>query len=240
MKEDEIVQALEALRETAPPTLEQKVLSALGLDLHRGRWDSPIGPVAVAWSDRGVVRIEPGAERADEPLPEPMRRALDDRMAGKRVRLKVDLRDVTDFERAVLEKAAEIPRGEVRPYGWIAREIGRPAAVRAVGSALGRNPVPLVIPCHRVVCTDGRIGQYALGTSAKRALLSGEGLDPDELERQAGAGVRYVGSDTTHIFCHPTCRNARRITGAHRVAFRTEAAAEAAGYRACLVCRPAA
>jgi O-6-methylguanine DNA methyltransferase len=240
MREDEIVQALEGLRETAPSTLEQKVLSALGLDLHRGRWDSPLGPVTVAWSESGVARIESGAERVDEPLPEPMRRALDGRMAGKRVRLKVDLRDVTDFERAVLEKAAEIPRGEVRPYGWIAREIGRPAAVRAVGSALGRNPVPLVIPCHRVVRTDGRIGQYALGTSAKRALLSGEGLDPDELERLAATGVRYVGSDTTHIFCHPTCRNARRITGGHRVAFRTEAAAEAAGYRACLVCRPAA
>ena len=71
-----------------------------------------------------------------------------------------------EFERAVLEKALEIPRGEVRPYSWIASEIGRPKAVRAVGSALAHNPVPLVMPCHRVVRADGMIGQYSPNTVA--------------------------------------------------------------------------
>jgi O-6-methylguanine DNA methyltransferase len=80
-----------------------------------------------------------------------------------------------------LIKAREIPAGQVRPYGWIASEIGRPKAVRAVGTALGRNPVPLLIPCHRVVRTDGRVGDYAFGPPAKRALLAAEGLDPDAL-----------------------------------------------------------
>ena len=76
-------------------------------------------------------------------------------------------------------KALEIPRGEVRPYGWIAAEIGRPKAVRAVGTALGHNPVPLIVPCHRVVRTDGTIGQYSLGGPGnKRTILSAEGLDP--------------------------------------------------------------
>jgi O-6-methylguanine DNA methyltransferase len=89
--------------------------------------------------------------------------------------LRFDLSAVSPFGRAVLTKALEIPRGEVRPYSWIAREIGRPLAVRAVGSALARNPIPLLIPCHRVVRNDGTAGQYIFGTAAKRALLSAEG-----------------------------------------------------------------
>ena len=115
----------------------------------------------------------------------------------------------------MLLKALQIPRGEVRPYGWIASEIGHPAAVRAVGTALGHNPVPLLIPCHRVVRSDGHIGQYSLGgPENKRTLLEWEGADPDELERLAKAGIRYFGSDTTHIVCHPTCHHARRVTAA--------------------------
>ena len=113
-------------------------------------------------------------------------------------------------------KALEIPRGEVRPYGWIAAEIGRPKAVRAVGTALGHNPVPLIVPCHRVVRSDGYIGQYSLGGPAnKRAILAAEGADPDGLEGLARAGIRYFGSDTTRIFCLPTCHDARRVTDRH-------------------------
>jgi O-6-methylguanine DNA methyltransferase len=63
--------------------------------------------------------------------------------------------------RALNNVSLEIPPGEVRPYSWIAREIGRPGAVRATGSALAKNPVPLLIPCHRVVRSDGRIGKYS-------------------------------------------------------------------------------
>src|SRR5207248_4826067 len=99
---------------------------------------------------------------------------------------RFDLRSVTEFERAVLLKAREIPCGEVRTYGWIAAEIGHPAAVRAVGSALRKNPVPLLIPCHRVVRGDGQIGDYALGGSAnKRAILAAGGVRLDELTRRA-------------------------------------------------------
>ena len=117
-------------------------------------------------------------------------------------------------------KALEIPRGEVRPYGWIAAEIGRPKAVRAVGTALGHNPVPLIVPCHRVVRSDGMIGQYSLGgPENKRTILAEEGANPDELEALARAGVRYFGSDTTRIYCLPTCRDARRVTARHLVHF---------------------
>ena len=104
-----------------------------------------------------------------------------------------DLRSVTEFERAVLLKALEIPRGEVRTYGWIAAEIGHPAAVRAVGSALRKNPVPVLIPCHRVVRSDGHVGQYALGgTDAKRTILAAEGLESEEIERLA-RGYSIIG-----------------------------------------------
>ena len=108
-----------------------------------------------------------------------------------------------------------------------------------MGTALGHNPVPLIVPCHRVVRTDGTIGQYSLGGPAnKRQILSAEGLDLPWLEGLASSGVRFVGSDTTKIFCLPTCRHARRVTDRHRLEFRSMAEGKARGYRACLICRP--
>ena len=251
----EIERALGGLQTSAPPTLLGATLAAVGLADAYATLDSPIGPVYVAFSRLGVSAIA----RADDPaafeerfseehgrpavpvpaLPARLGRAIGRRLAGdRRARVPVDLRGATPFERDVWAKALEIPRGEVRPYGWVAAEIGRPRAVRAVGSALGRNPVPLVIPCHRVVRTDGRIGDYALGTPAKRAVLHAEGVDLQRLQGLADAAVRFIGSDTTRIFCLPTCRNARRIQPRHEVAFRSPSEADAAGYRACRVCRP--
>ena len=96
------------------------------------------------------------------------------------------------------------------------------------------------MPCHRVVRSDGLIGQYSLGGPAnKRAILAAEGLDPDELEALARSGIRYVGSDTTKVYCLPTCHNAKRITARHRVPFRSTTDGERAGYRACRACRAA-
>jgi O-6-methylguanine DNA methyltransferase len=173
-------------------------------------------------------------------LPPRLASAIGRRLAGDRsVRIDLDLRGHTDFERDVWRKALEIPRGEVRPYGWIAAEIGRPKAVRAVGTALGHNPVPLIVPCHRVVRSDGTIGQYSLGGPGnKRTILTAEGLDLSRLEALAASGIRYIGSDTTKIYCLPTCRHAQRVTDKHRSEFRSAADGQAHGYRACLVCRP--
>ena len=153
---------------------------------------------------------------------------------------RYDLRGTSPFEQAVLAKAQEIPRGQVRPYAWVAGELGQPAAVRAVGAALGRNPIPVLIPCHRVVGSDGRLTGYAWGVPYKRALLAAEGADPDELERLGRRGTRFYGSDTTRIYCYPTCAHARRVTGPHLQRFSGAAQAAAAGYRPCLVCRPPA
>jgi O-6-methylguanine DNA methyltransferase len=141
----------------------------------------------------------------------------------------------------VWTKALEIPAGEVRPYGWIAAEIGRPKAVRAVGTALGHNPVPLIVPCHRVVRTDGTIGQYSLGGPRnKRTVLASEGLDPEAMETAARRGERLSGSTTTRIVCWPTCRHAKRVQDRYRVSFRSLREARTRGYRPCKICRPVA
>jgi O-6-methylguanine DNA methyltransferase len=218
--------------------------------------DTPLGPALATWNGRGLSSITWPADAArlalDFPaahgrrvypgtLPATLASAIERRLAGdRRARVPLDLRGSTPFEQAVWRKTLEIPRGEVRPYGWLAAEVGKPAAVRAVGTALGHNPVPLVVPCHRVVRSDGTIGQYSMGgPESKRRLLRDEGVDPDDLERLARAGVRFIGSATTRIVCLPTCHHARRIGHARRVPFRTLAAAAAAGYRPCRACRPA-
>ncbi len=253
----ELDSALRSLRAEAPGTLAPAVLAEVGLLDRYARFDSPIGPLVVAWNGLGVSAVEAAADDAAfeaahlartgrravdaAALPERLGSAIARRLDGdRRVRIQLDLRGHTDFERDVWLKALEIPRGEVRPYGWVAGEIGRPKAVRAVGTALGHNPVPLIVPCHRVVRSDGSIGQYSLGgPENKRTILAAEGLDLPWLEELASSGIRYVGSDTTKIFCLPTCRHARRVTDRHRLEFHSMAEGKARGYRACLVCRPA-
>jgi O-6-methylguanine DNA methyltransferase len=120
----------------------------------------------------------------------------------------------------------------------VANHIGRPNAVRAVGSALGRNPVPLLIPCHRVIRTNGTLGEYIFGPLTKRALLTAEGTNIGEIYELAQHQVHYVGSDTTGVVCFPSCPNARRITTPHRHGFRTVTEANTAGYRPCHHCHP--
>lgn len=240
----------------APATVLPTVLERVGLSDAYAWGESPLGPVVVAYNGLGVSAVMQAASaaafeqafhtrfgrpvrRVDE-LPASLARLVHQPMSGPgRPALPVDLRGLSEFERAVLQKAREIPRGEVRPYAWVAREINHPRAVRAVGSALRRNPVPLLIPCHRVGQSDGRLGDYIFGRTAKRTMLAAEGVDVETLEHLAETGVRYYGSDTTRIYCFPTCRNARRISDRHRVPFRSAAEATTTGYRPCTVCRPA-
>ena len=248
----------ETLAAPAPAHIADDVLVEVGLADRIAPYPSPIGTLWIAWNGRGISEVEqagdgPAAAAHHEArsgrrtmlagaLPSPLADAIARRLAGEtRVRIPLDLRGRTEFEVAVWTKALEIPRGEVRPYGWIAAEIGRPKAVRAVGTALGHNPVPLVVPCHRVVRTDGTIGQYSLGGPGnKRTILASEGLDPDALEGAARRGERLLASSTTHIVCWPTCRNAKRIQPRNQVPFRSLREARTAGYRPCKVCRPTA
>jgi O-6-methylguanine DNA methyltransferase len=248
---------LRDLRTPAPAALEEQVLTATG---HLEGWttiEAPVGTLFLAFSPHGIGAVAPAADAdefrevhaartgrrlgAEQPLPPRLRTTLLRTLeSGRLGTLPVDLRGLTDFQQAVLRKTAEIPPGELRPYGWVAREISHPRAARAVGSALRKNPVPVVIPCHRVGRSDGTVGNYAFGPEMKRSLLRLEGADPDAIDALAARGVRLTGSDTTGIFCLPTCRHARRIGDRHRVAFGSAGAAVDAGYRPCKVCRPAA
>ena len=258
MNSDHLARDLGRLGVTAPDTLLPNVLVDAGICDGYVLRTSALGDLLIAFGPKGVTAVElagdPGGfvtnyeqrfgRRAVpvETLPPTIGKYLDAAIvAGRPGRLPVDLDRLTEFQAAVLRAAATIPRGEVRPYGWVAKEIGKPGAVRAVGSALASNPVPVIIPCHRVVRSDGTFGEYSLGNAAnKRKLLASEGLDVGTFESLAASGVRFTGSDTTGIFCHPTCRHARRTGPAHRVEFDSEEEARSAGYRPCKVCRPVA
>jgi len=173
-------------------------------------------------------------------LPDALRKQVLAAIEGEGVaKPRVDWNDdLTPLEREVLTLLPKIPRGEVRTYEWVARQVGRPRAVRAIGNICAQNAVPLVVPCHRVVPSTGGIGNYAFGSAMKRELLRREGVDVDALESMARGGVRYVGSRTTKIVCFPTCRDARRIREENRVPFRGAQQAKEKGFRPCLHCQP--
>ena len=242
--------------EKAPATLLPAVLRRIGLADAYWRLDSPVGPVYIAHSKAGISMVTRAKSAADferaferrfgrsvageTSVPPARVKALVRNLSGEGRRdLRFDLRGLSEFEQAVLRKALEIPSGEVRPYSWIAREIGHPGAVRAAGSALAKNPVPLLIPCHRVVRSDGHIGRYSLGGARnKRRLLEVEGAQPELLERLASSGVRYLGNAERKHFCYPTCGGIETLVLTNKVRFHSEHEAVAAGYHPCGDCRP--
>jgi methylated-DNA-[protein]-cysteine S-methyltransferase len=178
--------AAEAVREAA---------AAQGLvDVGFETLDTPIGSLLIAVTPRGLVRIAFEEEDRDEVfevlaraisprvlpsarLTGAARRELDEYFAGTRQRfeLRVDRRLMRPSAKDVLGATAHVGFGHLATYGQIAERVGRPKAARAVGAALGSNPVPIVIPCHRIVGADGSLTGYAGGLERKRALLELEG-----------------------------------------------------------------
>ena len=214
------------------------------------RVSSPLGRVFVAAGPEGVRYLAPASSPeefvrsyrgrfgrvlsdASGSEMEELARRVEGALAGERADVPLDLSGTTPFQRRVLEIVKGIPHGEARPYAWAAREAGSPDASRAVGNVMANNPVPLLVPCHRVVKNDGRTGSYAFGAGEKERLLEQEGVSPEELLR-----APYVGTPTTGSVCHATCRNARRIRPENRRPFRSVAQAVSAGFRPCRVCRP--
>ena len=117
--------------------------------------------------------LEPASENDAGDLPRRLRAFAD----GERVDLAADIdwSRITGFRRAVLEETMRIPAGGTRTYGWLARKVGRPRAARAVGRVMATNPLPIVVPCHRVVGSDGSLRGYGAGLAMKAELLRLEG-----------------------------------------------------------------
>ena len=197
---DEMERTLRAaLRRTPaqaePPAIVDAAAAAGLLDVAYARLDSPVGTLVLASTPQGLARlayVDEGQEdavlqdlatrlsprmlaapaRLDEP-----RRELDEYFAGRRQAfdLTLDLRLLGDFTRRVLAATTTIPYGEVATYREVATAAGSPRGFRAAGNALGSNPLPIVLPCHRVLHSGGGLGGYTGGLDRKRALLAIEG-----------------------------------------------------------------
>lgn len=192
-------QAAHGLPADAPAGADRKLAERAAadglLDVAYASVDSPLGPLLVATTPRGLVRVAytgPGSRdevledlaarvsprvleapaRVDEP-----RRELDEYFAGRRTEfdLPIDWSVLRGFTLKVLRETARIDFGELRSYADVASAAGSPRAVRAAGNALGANPVPVVVPCHRVVRTGGALGGYTGGLERKQFLLRLEG-----------------------------------------------------------------
>lgn len=155
--------------------------------------DSPLGALTAAITPRGLVRLAyPGEERVLEELStrisprvlempaklDRLRRQLDEYFEGslRRFRFELDWTLVGPFGRKILAATAKIPYGTVASYGEVATRTGNPRASRAAGNALGSNPIPIVVPCHRVVRSGGALGGYTGGLDRKEFLLRLEGF----------------------------------------------------------------
>jgi methylated-DNA-[protein]-cysteine S-methyltransferase len=186
----------QALPDVSLPELDLAAAAAGLLDVAYATLDSPVGKLLVATTPQGLVRIAylddseieelvledlaarvsprvlGSARKVDEP-----RRELDQYFAGKRrqFELRVDWRLTHGFGRRVLRATALIPYGSVSTYKLIAAEAGSPRGYRAAGNALGANPLPIVVPCHRVLHSGGGLGGYTGGLERTRVLLTVEG-----------------------------------------------------------------
>jgi methylated-DNA-[protein]-cysteine S-methyltransferase len=158
--------------------------------------ETQIGPLLLAVTERGLCRIsfDPEPDRETETLArtfgvrvlraprelDPVRRELDEYFEGRRrdFDLPLDLRGREGFSRDILKRLAKVPYGEVTTYKSLAVEAGNPRAARAVGTIMNRNPIPIVLPCHRVVGSNGSLVGYGGGLERKRLLLDLEAGTP--------------------------------------------------------------
>jgi methylated-DNA-[protein]-cysteine S-methyltransferase len=219
---------------------------------------SPLGQILIALSEQGVPLVEylgshadvrhsrlartPGVEAIEDGAEvEGLYRELMEYLEGKRTRLEwpLDLRLVrSDFHRHVLTATAEIPYGAVTSYAGLACQLGKPTAARAVAQALRWNPLPIVIPCHRVIGTSGALTGYAGDKiGLKQQLLTTEGI------RTQKTGIlrnsMYVSIPNETFYCLPSCTWIPSEEHPHRfIFFGTRERAEASGRTPCADCRP--
>jgi methylated-DNA-[protein]-cysteine S-methyltransferase len=148
--------------------------------MHARVVESPIGPLRLVATDRALVAIDfdgpPEEGRAAHPILDRAERELDEYFRGARRTFTVELAPTgTTFQQRVWAMLLRVPYGRLESYAAIARAIGSPAAVRAVGAANGRNPIPIMVPCHRIVGSNGALVGYGGGMARKQWLLEHEG-----------------------------------------------------------------
>jgi methylated-DNA-[protein]-cysteine S-methyltransferase len=222
---------------------------------------SPLGNILVARSEHGVSLVEylgEGTTLAASRLHEltdvetvessveiaRLRDELLDFLAGRRRQLgwRLDLRLAgSDFRRSVLEAAVAVPYGAVTSYATIARRVGKPGAERAVAQALRWNPLPIVVPCHRIVGSSGKLTGYAgdkLGL--KRQLLDVEGVRtaPASKDFRVARETMYVRAGDDRAYCLPTCGDLPSHTLANLTLIASRESVEALGLEPCSDCRP--
>ena len=141
------------------------------------------------------------------------------------------------FQKKILERLCEVGAGEIITYQALGAWAGAPRAPRAVGGAMHDNPVPIYVPCHRVIRSDGSLGGYGGGLDIKRKLLQAEGFSITTKGLVAD-GYAVWGNRGTRIFCRPGCRALARADRSHLLLFRDASRAAQAGMRSCRVCGP--
>ncbi len=217
--------------------------------------ESPMGRLFIADGPRGILAIHFMDGKGPEPL-EMMRGKFDviedqaaaDRIgeeirrfvAGDHGALKhdIDLSLVeSDFKRRALTKLCKVPLGSVVTYQGLASAIGAPDGQRAIGNAMGSNPVPIYVPCHRVIKSDLSIGNYGGGVERKLKLLRAEGFAVGKDLRVPARAV--MGHQRTHIYCRPECSAAKRADAGRCYIYADSERAKGAGLRACKLCHPA-
>lgn len=193
------------LRDTAPgarqpPDVAAAAAAAALVDVAYTREDSPVGPLLLACTPAGLVRVAYLGEHNEDAVLEELAARVSPRVLAAPARLDAVRRELeaffagarhafeipldwrlcrTGFSRRVLQVTSAIPYGSVSTYALVAGEAGSPRAARAAGNALGANPLPIVVPCHRVLHSNGGLGGYTGGLSIKRTLLSIEGVPTD-------------------------------------------------------------
>lgn len=226
-----------------PPARVGIVQSPLGYMLAA---DGPQGLLALQFMDCADTRATIAALRERFDLAEDeavareigaeIRRLLEGDSGAIQTR-PVDLTLVrSDFQRAALTKLRQVPAGSVVTYQALAAAVGAPSGQRAIGNTVASNPIPIYLPCHRVIRSDGTIGNYGGGVERKLKLLRAEGFAADR-QRRVPSGAVY-GHWTSHIFCRPECSAARRADRRRWIIFADAVRARAAGMRACKLCRP--
>jgi methylated-DNA-[protein]-cysteine S-methyltransferase len=261
---DEVVATLRTAIPPADETARERLLARLsdlrGRIVHYRVFRSPLGLILLGSTEQGVSLVEylgrrgaAGSRLFREAGLEPHEDGAElerfhvelmDYLAGRRIRLDwpLDLRLArSDFHRAVLQATAGVPYGAVTSYAGIARDIGKPSAVRAVAQALRQNPVPIVVPCHRIIGSGGALVGYAGSrVGLKERLLTVEGVRTEHRRREVrvARGAMYAWNHDCREYCLPTCGDISKRPIGSVTLFASVREARTLGLSPCHDCRP--